>query len=87
MAEWLVRLKGHGFDLEELSDHFRSPERNVKTEEDGHYHLRSTDFDSLADDGAVRERPRTCGAYELGRKVPLWGRLPTRRSRRDHPSR
>lgn len=56
MPEWSVRLKGHEFDLEELSDHFRSPERNVKKDEDGHYYLRSSDFDSLADDQAVRER-------------------------------
>jgi hypothetical protein len=56
MPEWSVRLKGHEFDLEELSDHFRSSERNVTKDEDGHYYLRSTDFDSMADDEAVRER-------------------------------
>lgn len=56
MPEWSVRLKGHAFDLEELSDHFRSPERNVRKDEDGHYYLRSTDFDSVADDQAVHER-------------------------------
>lgn len=56
MPEWSVRLIGHAFDLEELSDHLRSPERNVIKEEDGHYYLRSTDFDYLADDQAVRER-------------------------------
>jgi hypothetical protein len=28
----------------------------VKKDEDGHYYLRSSDFDSLIDDGAVRER-------------------------------
>jgi hypothetical protein len=56
MPEWLARLKGHGFDLEELSDHFRSPERNVTKDEDGHYYLRSIEFDSMANDEAVRER-------------------------------
>lgn len=55
MPEWSVRLKGHAFDLEELSDHFRSPERNVRKDEDGHYYLRSTDFDSMADEETVRE--------------------------------
>ncbi len=49
-------MKGHGFDLEELSDHFRSPERNVSKDEDGYYYLRSSSFDSLPDDTAVRER-------------------------------
>src|SRR5215207_384858 len=56
MPEWWVRLKGHAFDLEELSDQFRSPERNVTKDEDGHYYMRSTDFNSVADDQAVRER-------------------------------
>lgn len=63
MPEWSVRLKGHAFDLEELSDHFRSPERNVTKDEDGHYYLRSTHFDSMADDEAVRER--ALGLVEL----------------------
>ena len=53
MPEWSVRLKGHAFDLEELSDHFRSPERNVRKDEDGYYYVRSTDFNSMADDQAV----------------------------------
>jgi hypothetical protein len=56
MSEWSVRLKGDVFDLDELYDHFHSPERNVKKDEDGHYYLRSTDFDSLADENAVRAR-------------------------------
>jgi hypothetical protein len=56
MPEWSIRLTGHAFDLEDLSDHFHSPERNVTKDEDGHYYLRSTDFDSMADGEAVRER-------------------------------
>jgi hypothetical protein len=56
MRDWSVKLKGHAFDLEELSDHFRSPERNVRKDDDGHYHLRSSDFDLMADSEAVRER-------------------------------
>lgn len=56
MRDWSVKLKGHAFDLEQLSDHFRSPGRNVRKDEDSHYYLRSTDFDSMTDSEAVRER-------------------------------
>jgi len=56
MTEWLVRLKGHEFDLEELSDHFTSAELNVTKDHDGHYYLRSSDFDQMSDPGAVRKR-------------------------------
>lgn len=56
MSEWLVRLKGHEFDLEELSNHFRAGVWNVRKDEDDHYYLRSSDFDSLADEEAVRTR-------------------------------
>ena len=55
MSEWLIRLKGHEFDLEDLSGHFNSPKRNVRKDEDGYYCLRSSRFESLADDNAVRE--------------------------------
>ncbi len=63
MPEWSVRLIGHAFDLEELSDHFRSPERNVTRDEDSHYYLRSTDFDLMTDSEAVRERALELVAY------------------------
>jgi hypothetical protein len=56
MTEWLVRLKGHEFDLEELCDHFTSADRNVKKEEDGYYYLRSSDFDQMSEPDAVSER-------------------------------
>jgi hypothetical protein len=56
MSEWLVRLKGHEFDLEDLSGHFNSPKRNVRKDKDGYYYLRSSGFDPLADDAAIRER-------------------------------
>jgi hypothetical protein len=52
----LVRLKGHAFDLEELSDRFTSADRNVTKDEDGYYYLRSSDFDQVSDPDAVRER-------------------------------
>jgi hypothetical protein len=53
---WLARLKGHEFDLKELSEHFRSPERSVRKDEDGHYYLRSAHFDSSSDAAAVRKQ-------------------------------
>jgi hypothetical protein len=36
MPERLVRLKGHQFDLEELSDHFTSDDLNVRQDENGY---------------------------------------------------
>lgn len=56
MPEWMVRLQGHEFDMEELSTHFTSAARNVKRDEDGYYYLRSSDFNKLTDPSAVRER-------------------------------
>lgn len=74
MPEWSVRLKRHEFDLEELSNHFHSPERNVTKDGDGHYYLRSTDFDSMVDDQAVRERAlELVEAHEPGCEVPRRG--------------
>ena len=54
----MVRLKGHAFDLEELSDRFTSADRNVTKDEDGYYYMRSSDFDQVSDPDpdAVRER-------------------------------
>jgi hypothetical protein len=56
MSEWLARLQGHQFDLEDLANHFTSADRNVKRDEDGHYYLRSSDFGQMTDPSAVRER-------------------------------
>lgn len=56
MTEWLFRLKGHPFDLEELADQFTSADRNVKKDQDGYYYLRSSEFKNLTDSEAVRER-------------------------------
>jgi hypothetical protein len=56
MSEWLVRLKGHEFDLEELPTHFQSAERNVRKEDNGYYYLRSASLNSITDDNVVRER-------------------------------
>lgn len=48
MSDWSVRLKGHPFDLEDLSAQLRSTAINI-TAEDGSFYLRSEEFDSLAD--------------------------------------
>jgi len=53
MIEWLVRLKGHQFDLEYLSTAFDSPKWRV-TEKEGCHYLQSSDFDVLTDAGEVR---------------------------------
>jgi len=53
---WLARLKGHELELQELSEHFRSPDWNVQKDEDGYYYLRSLEFAGAADSEAVRER-------------------------------
>ena len=62
----LVRLKGHEFALQELSEHFRSPERNVRKDEAGHYYLRSAHFDSSSDAAAVREQATEMIGYMNG---------------------
>ena len=54
MPNWLVRLKGEKFDLEDLPSLLRSPELTV-IEENGSYYLKSSDFDSLSLADEVRE--------------------------------
>ena len=54
--EWLVRLKGHQFDLEELAGHFTSATRNVGKDEDGYYYLRSESLNQMTDSQDVHER-------------------------------
>jgi len=54
MPNWLVRLKGEKFDLEDLPSLLRSPEHTV-IEESGSYYLKSSDFDSLSSADEVRE--------------------------------
>jgi hypothetical protein len=55
MPNWLVRLKGEKFDLEDFPSLLRSPEYTV-IEENGSYYLKSSDFDSLSSADEVRER-------------------------------
>jgi hypothetical protein len=55
MPEWLVRLEGEKFDLEDLPSLLRSPENTV-IEEDGSYYLKSSQFKSLGSADEVRER-------------------------------
>ncbi len=54
MPNWLVRLKGEKFDLEDFPSLLRSPELTV-IEENGSYYLKSSDFDSLSLADEVRE--------------------------------
>ncbi len=58
MPNWLVRLKGEKFDLEDFPSLLRSPELTV-IEENGSYYLKSSDFDSLSSADEVRERAIT----------------------------
>src|SRR5687767_12249400 len=55
MTEWLVRLDGHPFDLDDLAKRFTTPKARVIIEE-GDYYLASTDFDALAEVDAIRRR-------------------------------
>ncbi len=55
MPNWLVRLKGEKFDLEDFPSLLRSPEHTV-IEGNGSYYLKSSDFDSLSSADEVRER-------------------------------
>lgn len=73
MTEWLVRLKGHQFDLEELADHFISADRNVKKDQDGYHYLRSSEFKNLTDSEAVRERGSELLRYMNGAMKLLFG--------------
>jgi hypothetical protein len=52
MAEWIVELRGHVFDLEALADLFPAPDCHVFAE-GGDYRLKSTLFNALADDAEV----------------------------------
>ena len=53
MAAWLVRLKGHPFDLAYLSTTFDAPKRRIHEREGCHY-LQSSDFEVLTDAEDVR---------------------------------
>jgi hypothetical protein len=55
MPEWLVRLEGEKFDLEDLPSLLCSPENTV-IEEDSSYYLKSSQFKSLGSADEVRER-------------------------------
>lgn len=46
MKEWLVQLKGHRFDLEELTTKFHTPDVSI-IKKDNEYYLKSEEFDSL----------------------------------------
>lgn len=73
MTERLVRVKGHQFDLEELSEHFTSDNLNVRQDEDGHFYLRSSDFDQMSDSDDVEERGRQLVQHINGTAKLLFG--------------
>ena len=55
MAEWLVELRGHVFDLEHLAALFTAPLLLVV--KDGYdYRLKSTEFDSLDSSAEVHAK-------------------------------
>jgi hypothetical protein len=55
MAEWLIKLRGHSIDLEDLANYLRSPGLNVSREEDGSFYLRSIALNSFASVSEARE--------------------------------
>jgi hypothetical protein len=52
--EWLVRLEGHEFDLEDLPQWFSQLDHKVRSE-DGNYYLFSSKFDHCATNAALLE--------------------------------
>jgi hypothetical protein len=70
MREWIAQLKGEEDDLKALSEIFRSPNCNIRKDEDGYYYLRSSDFALIADESAREER-----AIELVRNANVAARL------------
>lgn len=57
MTEWLVRLQGEKFNLEEASIRLCRGDLELR-EEDGSYYLTSTEFDSMTDSSQVLERAK-----------------------------
>ncbi len=70
---WLARLKGHELDLQELSEHFHSPDRNVQKDEGGYYYLRFLEFAGAGDSEAVRERATRMLRHTNGAAKLLFG--------------
>src|SRR5688500_18719415 len=73
MIERLIKLEGHQFDLEQLSEHFTSDELNVRRDETGYYYLRSTDFEQMSDPDAFEKRGRELVEYINGAAKLLFG--------------
>jgi|SRR5215218_7438335 len=73
MIERLVKLNGHQFDLEQLSEHFTSDELNVRRDENGSYYLRSSDFEQMSDLDAFEKRGRELVEYINGAAKLLFG--------------
>ncbi len=58
MAEWLVELRGHEFDLKILADLFTT-DGCLIFEESGEFRLKSDAFDALGSDAEVYERAKS----------------------------
>lgn len=63
-------MSGEELDLEALAKHFRSPDLNVRKDEDGWYYLSSLDLAQVADEDARGER-----AAELVQLLNVGARL------------
>ena len=53
MAKYSVRIRGDELDLRALAEHLNSAYVNVSKDEDGHYYLRSLDFETAVNNAAV----------------------------------
>jgi hypothetical protein len=73
MTERLIKLYGHQFDLEQLSEHFTSDELNVRRDENGYYYLRSSDFEQMSAPDAFEKRGRELVEYINGAAKLLFG--------------
>jgi len=55
MKKWLIRLKGHEFDLQDLVVLFNQPDLNI-IEKQGNYYLKSSELNSILDANDVYKR-------------------------------
>jgi hypothetical protein len=55
MKNWLIQLKGHEFDLQEIVEMFNQPYLNI-IEQDGSFYLKSIELNSLLTDDVVYKK-------------------------------
>src|SRR4051812_24958335 len=56
MQKWSVRLKGDDLDLAALAKNATSAQQTVRKDEDDHYYLRSSDFETAPNSAVVHDR-------------------------------